>query len=214
MRIAGASVGADEANRNAFMLAGDIEDDLIAFQPDRTTALALHRPAIQLARDPSLAFAEHVIDRRTDRREPSRDLAFRSARRKSLWKLLGDKAGRQVALAPARMVHQGRQERDVVADAVYVERIERMRLRLYRRGTRGRMGHELGDHRIVIDRDFAALLHAAIVANGHAVYARFRGRAIFHEPPDRWQEIAERILGIDSRLHRPSGEGYVLLRQR
>ena len=39
-------------------------------------------------------------------------------------------------------------------------------------------------------------------------------RTIFHQPPDRGQEVAERILRIDPRLHRPSGQGDVLLRQR
>ena len=104
-----------------------------------------------------------------DRREPARDLAFRRARRKTLGKFLGDEAGRKIALAPARMVHQRRQERNVVADAVDIERIERGRLRLDRRGARRRMRHELGDHRIVIDRDLAAFLHAGVVADGDAV---------------------------------------------
>ncbi len=39
-------------------------------------------------------------------------------------------------------------------------------------------------------------------------------RAIFHQPPDRGQEVAERVLGIDPRLHRPSGQPDVLLLQR
>ena len=39
-------------------------------------------------------------------------------------------------------------------------------------------------------------------------------RTVFHQPPDRGQEIAERIFGIDARFHRPAGQRDVLLRQR
>ncbi len=76
------------------------------------------------------------------------------------------------------------------------------------------MGHELGDHRIVVDRDLAALLHAGVVADGDAVDAALDRRAVFYQPPDRGQEIAERIFGIDPQFHRPSGQRDVLLRQR
>ena len=65
-----------------------------------------------------------------------------------------------------------------------------------------------------MDRDLAALLHAGVVAHGDAVLARFRRRAVFHQPPDRGQEVAERVLGIDARFHRPAGQRDVLLRQR
>jgi hypothetical protein len=44
-------------------------------------------------------------------------LAFRHPRRKALGKLLGDETGGEPALAPARMIHQARQERDVVEAA-------------------------------------------------------------------------------------------------
>ena len=45
---------------------------------------------------------------------------------------LGDEAGRKLAGAPARMRHQRREERDVVADAVDREGIERFGLRVDR----------------------------------------------------------------------------------
>jgi hypothetical protein len=136
-----------------------------------------------------------------------------AARGKSLGEFLRDKAGRQIALAPARMVHQRREEWNVVADAIDIERIERARLRLDRSGTRWRMGHELGDHRIVIDRDLAALLHPGVVAHGDAVVACFRRRAVFYQTTYRGQEVAEGILGIDPGFHGPTRQGHVLLRQ-
>src|SRR5438445_7199157 len=115
MWLAGHAPGIDEAHRDAVGLARDIEHDLLAFQPYRAAALALHQPAIHLARNPPLAFAKHVIDRSAHRGEPTRDLALRPPRREPLWKFLGDETGRKLARAPARVMHQGRQERDVMA---------------------------------------------------------------------------------------------------
>ena len=172
MRIAGLAVGIDEAHRDRLALARDLQQDLLAVEPDRAAALALHDAAAHLARDLPLALAEHVIDGGADRGNATCDLAFRHAHGKALREFLGDEAGREPAFAPARMVHQRRQERDVVADAVDVERVERGRLRLDRGRARRRMGDELGDHRIVMDRDLAALLHAGVVAHGDAVLAR------------------------------------------
>ena len=84
-------------------------------------------------------------------------------------KFLGDEAGRKAARLPARMRHQGREERDVVADAVDHERIERVGLRRDRLRAGRRVGDELGDHRIVVERNFAAFGHAGVVAHRDAV---------------------------------------------
>ena len=77
MRIAGAAVGADEADRDASSSRATSSEISSRSEPDRAAALALHRAAVHLAGDLPLAFAEHVIDRGADRREPPRDLAFR-----------------------------------------------------------------------------------------------------------------------------------------
>ena len=82
MRIAGRAVGADEAHRDAVGLARDVEHDLVALEPHRAAALALHQAAGQLAGNLPLAFAEHVIDRSADRRQPARHFAFRARARK------------------------------------------------------------------------------------------------------------------------------------
>ena len=65
-----------------------------------------------------------------------------------------------------------------------------------------------------MDRDLAALLHTGVVADGDAVVARLGGRTVFHQTPDGREEIAERILGVDARFHRPPGQRDVFLRQR
>ena len=68
-------------------------------------------------------------------------------------------------------------------DAIDDEGIERLRLRIDRRLAIARVGDEFGDHRIVVDRNLAAFLHARIVAHGDAAEMAFRRRAIFHQPP-------------------------------
>ena len=105
--------------------------------------------------------------RRHDR-EATLGLALGDERMEAVGKLLGDEAGRQPSLAPARMLHQRRQEGDVVADAVDHEGVERGRLGVDRRQPVGRVGDELGDHRIVVDRNFAALEDAGVVAHRDA----------------------------------------------
>ncbi len=83
------------------------------------------------------------------------------------------------------MMHQRRQKRNVVADAVDIERVERARLGLDRGCPRRAVGDELGDHRIIEDRDLAAFLDAGVVAHRDAVMARFRRRTVFHQASDR-----------------------------
>ena len=70
-----------------------------------------------------------------------------------------------------------------MADAVDDEFVERAGLRLYRRKARRRMRHELGDHRIIINRNLTAFENAGVIAQGHAVFAFLLGRTVFDEPP-------------------------------
>src|SRR6266700_612589 len=213
MQMAGRAISADKTHRDGAGLARDVEKDLVATEPHRAPSLALDRTADHLVGNLSLALAEHVIDRRSHRGDPARHLAVSRVGGKSLRKFLRDETGRQPALAPARMIHQCGEERNVVADTVDIERIERGRLRLDGGGARGRMGDELGNHRIVVDRNLAALLHAGVVAHGDAARAALGGRTVLYQPPDRRQEVAERIFGIDARFDRPSGQADVLLLQ-
>src|SRR5262249_58852186 len=73
---------ADELHHDgvAVAVAENIEPDLLAVEPDRAAALALHEAAGQLAGNLPLALAEHVIDGGGDRSQASRHLAFRRAR--------------------------------------------------------------------------------------------------------------------------------------
>src|SRR5690348_13676587 len=113
MRFARRAVGAEETDRDAAVLARDVEHSLITGEPHRTAGLALHGPAVHLTGNPPLALTQHVIDRSTDRREPPRDFALRRWRRKPLRKFLGNEPGREFSLAPARMIHQRREKGNV-----------------------------------------------------------------------------------------------------
>src|ERR1700722_3419756 len=121
MRMAQGTVGADKMHRNAVGFARNIERDFVPPQPYRAAAFALYRTADQLAGDLPLALAEHMVDRRPDRCQPPRDLAFGRANRKSPGKFLRYETGGKIALAPARMIHQRGEERNVMTDAVDVE---------------------------------------------------------------------------------------------
>jgi len=115
--------------RGAKVLSGPMDvpggGRIAQLQDPQGAAFALHHPAVHLAGNLPLALAKHMIDRRSHGRQPPRDFTFRRARGKTLRKFLGDKAGGKLALAPARMVHQRRQERNVVPDTVDVKRIQR-----------------------------------------------------------------------------------------
>ena len=112
-----------------------------------------------------------MVDRHRDGGQHLRALALGRDGVEAVGKFLGDEAGGQLAGAPARMRHQRRQERNVVADAVDDKCIERVGLRVDRLLARGRVGDQLGDHRIVVDRNLAALIDAGVVAQRDAVGA-------------------------------------------
>ena len=70
------------------------------------------------------------------------------------------------------MIHNSRQERQVVADALKLKSVERITHMSNRRFTRWRPCTELCDHWIVIHRDFAALVNARIVAHRKIPFRR------------------------------------------
>ena len=121
------------------------------------------------------------------------------------------KGGRKLAGAPARVLHDRGEKRNVVADAFDGESIERVGLRVDRLLAGLGVGDKLGDHRIVIERDLAALEDAGVVAHRHAVVLAFGRRPVAHQPADRGREIAIRVLGIDAALDRPAVELDVAL---
>src|SRR5208282_2199557 len=129
----------------------------------------------------ALAHVLDVIDVRGDGGQDRLRLAGGGERGKPAGEFLGNEAGRQAPGAPALVLHQRGKEGNVVADAVDDEGVERVRLRLDRGFPVARVGHQLGDHRVVMDRDFAAFVDAGVVAHRDALDASFGGRAIFDQ---------------------------------
>jgi hypothetical protein len=83
----------------------------------------------------------------------------------TLGELLGDVACGEAALAEALLCHHGREERDVVADALVFELVERLLHEANGGVARRRPGAELGDHRIVEGRDLSAFIDAGVIAD-------------------------------------------------
>src|SRR3989442_6735216 len=111
------AVGADEADRDRLALSRDVERNLAVAEPDRAQALARDHAPRSLARNPALPFTEHVIDRGRDRGQDARGLRVRHLPVKAVGELLGQERGRELARPPALVLHQRRQEGNVVADA-------------------------------------------------------------------------------------------------
>ena len=151
-------------------------DDALALEGDRAL-----RP--QLAGDEPLALVVRMVEGCGHAGQSMGALALGLQRGEAVGKFLRDEAGGQARLFPALVLHQRGQEGDVVANALNCEFIERAGLRLNRGGAVASVRHQLCDHRVVIDRDFAALIDAGVVANRHAVLMALGWRAILHEPP-------------------------------
>ena len=118
-----------------------------------------------------------------------------------------DEAGRQVAAAEGLVFQDRRQELAVAEDAVDFIVVERQMQPVDGSLAGGRVGDQLGNHRIVIHRDLAALIDTGIHA--HALACRL---AIAHQLADGWKKAARRVLGIDTRLDGPAVGLDVILR--
>ena len=117
------------------------------------------------------------------------------------------------------MRQQRRLERNVAADAADHEAVERLAHACDRMLAVLAVHDELGDHRVVIHRDLAAVVHAGV--HPHAVQvrgvAREHGlgrRLELHQPAGGRQEVAERIFGVDAALDGPAIALHLGLRQR
>ncbi len=169
----------------------------------------------------------HPVHRRSGGSDPAQRVFGQFNTFKPIGILLGDKGRRHVTGDENRMIHNRRQERQVVPDPLQLETVQRNAHRLDRRVTGRGPCTQFGDHRIVIHRDLAALIDAGIIAHGgfargclslpfaiHQQGARrhFRGRAIPGQPPDGGQEVAIGIFGVEPIFNRPTGQFHIILR--
>src|ERR1700745_3856850 len=145
-----------------------------------------------------------MIDRSRDCGDGMRNFTPRRRAFKAARIFLGDESRAQLAGAPAWMLHDRGKKRDIVADTLDGEGVKRLRLCVDRLKPRCGVGDELGNHRVVVERNLAALSYAGVVAYRNAIANLLRRRAVAHQTADRWRKIAIRILGINPRLHRPA----------
>ncbi len=109
------------------------------------------------------------IDRQLDDRRQCREIGeqfvIRRRPMKSVGIFLGNKAGGKLSGSEPRVLHQRRQEVDIVRHPVDLERIERCHLCIDRRVSGRRVGDQFGDHRVIEHADLAALHHAIVNAD-------------------------------------------------
>ena len=124
----------------------------------------------------------------------------------------GDESRRYVAAFKPFVVIDRLQERDVVADPVQLEIIQRDLHRAQRYATILAPCAELGDHGVVEHGDLAALKYARVVADNRALIRRaFYGRAVAFQASDGGQEITIRVFGVNPRLQSPAVNADVFL---
>src|SRR5579863_4712513 len=183
----------------------DVGLQLLTAQPDSATTLA-RDGGVELPGNAALAFAQNMVDRRRHAGNRARRGAGRSASLETVRKFLGDESSRKLRSTPARVLHDRGEERNVVADTFDGESVERFRLRVDRLLSGLGVSDKLGDHRIVIERDLAALADTGIVAHRYTIVLTLGRWSVAHQPADRWREIAIRVFGIDPASHRPAGQ--------
>src|SRR5262249_12700474 len=166
-----------KADNDRFALVLDFGVDFIGAKPDRATPFARERRA-ELARYFAFAFAEHMIDRCRYSSDGARDLALRRRAFETARKFLGNESRAQLAGAPARMLHHRSKERDIVADALDSEAVERLGLCVDRLKPRCRVRDEFSDHRIVVEWNLAALHNTGVISYRHPPANRPRRRAV------------------------------------
>ena len=98
------------------------------------------------------------------------------------------------------MHHQSIKEADIVVYTANIIGIQRIDHAINRLATVIAIGNQLGDHRVVVHRDFTALIDTAI--HTHALTLRL---SVPREPANRGHKVTEGILRVNPRLHSPAG---------
>src|SRR5260221_2450742 len=112
---------------------------------------------------------------------------------------LRNKPGVQISSEESWMGERPTMEWDVCDDAFHGIFLQCTQHALDRFIARATVSAELGDHRIIVDGDVPAFVHAAIVANAVAT----RDAKDFNLSRRR-EEVASGIFGIDTAFHRPA----------
>jgi hypothetical protein len=106
----------------------------------------------------------------------------------------------------------GAEEGDVVVQSLHHVLVQSIFLELNRLGSGLGVGAELGDHRVVVHADHAALEDAGVDADSALRSGVDLGLLVGDERADGGQELSLRVLGVDTTLDGVAveGEGRVL----
>ena len=141
----------------------------------------------------------------------------------------GNEGRCHVARDELGMIHHSRHEGQIVSDAFHFEAIKRHAHRLNRRRAIRAPGAELGNHGVVIHRDFTTLVNARVVARASVTRggivvpgASFKHRAgcnlhrgsVACQTTNRGQEVAIGIFGVKPILNRPAADFQIVLPDR
>ena len=123
--------------------------------------------------------------------------------------MFGNEAGVEIASDKFGVSQQSGLERNIAADAANHKAVQRFAH--FGNGVVAvfAVHDKLGNHRVVIHRNLATVLHAGVHAHavpvGHVGLVHgLCGWCKAHQTASRRQEIAERVLGIDTALNRPA----------
>src|SRR3546814_5313146 len=112
----------------------------------------------------------------------------------AFWIFLGYKTCSQRPFAKTRMLHQGREEIDIMSRALDFEAIQRFDLPVNGLFAGVCISDQLGDHGVIEHADLAAFHHA--IVDSDAIH--LQRRIVADEPPGRRKETPIWILGIDA----------------
>ena len=112
------------------------------------------------------------------------------------------------------MVHNRRQERQVVTNAFDLKAVQRVAHHFDGFGTGRGPCAQLGNHRVVVHRNLAALVDAGIVTHDASTQFAFCRRTVACQTADGRQEVAVRVFGIQTVFNRPAVDLHVVLRDR
>ena len=124
---------------------------------------------MQRARYISGAVLGNIMHERANRRDFTRMAQIDFRPFKAVWIFIGDKGGGDVPAFKPVMIIDRLEERDVMPNAVELKCVQRVFHRVNRKTAVFAPCAKLGDHRIVIHRDFAALKNARIISDNRPV---------------------------------------------
>ena len=103
---------------------------------------------------------------------------------KPLWILFFDKGSSDISSTKPRVIHHGRQEGNIVTNALNLKGVQRIAHLRDGRWTIGRPGAELGNHWIIEHGNFTTFIHTRIIADRRCCTAGFSRRTIPRQPPN------------------------------